>query len=318
VFFFFSMIKQESKNPRSARILKKREPHVRENVKTALFIKGPKSSEIVNYVMDDLYALKKPAAIKYNNKKSNDIKPFEDNASLEFFSTKSDASLFMFGSHSKKRPHNITIGRLYNYHILDLIEFGIVDYKPTEEFNQNVMPMLGSKPCFTIIGSQFQNDEKYTLAANLFVDFFRGQVTNNINLKGLEHVISLSVSDNGILQFRHYAIIMKKSGTRIPLVELEEIGPSIDFTWRRHQFGAEALRKESLLIPRILTPKKQKNVALNKFKDKVGTVHVSSQELDNIHNKVKKPKALRKRKSILFEDDSQPVLVAPKKKRKTK
>jgi len=179
--------------------------------------------------------------------------------------------------------------------------------------------MLGSKPCFTVMGSLFQNDEKYALAANLFIDFFRGQVTNNINLKGLEHVISLSASDKGIIQLRHYAIIMKKSGSRIPLVELEEIGPSLDFIWRRHQFGSDALRKEALQIPKILRPNKQKNVSRNTFKDKVGTVHVSTQELDRIHDRVKKPKALRKRKSILYDDDSQPVVVAPsKKRRKTK
>jgi len=307
-----------SKNPRSARILKKREPQVHENVKTAMFIKASKTSEIVGAVMNDLYALKKPAAMKFNKKQSNDIRPFEDNSSLEFFATKSDASLFLFGSHSKKRPHNIIFGRLFNYHILDMLELGIINYKPTEDFNQKVLPMLGSKPCITVMGSLFQNDEKYSLAANLLIDFFRGQVTNNINLKGLEHVISLSASDKGIIQLRHYAIIMKKSGTRIPIVELEEIGPSLDLIWRRHQFGADILRKDAMQLPKILRSNKQKNVSRNTFKDKVGTVHVSSQEVDRIHDKVKKPKALRKRKSILYDDESQPILVAPQKRRKTK
>jgi len=309
------IVQQPSKTPRGNRALKKREPQVHENVKSAMFIRGRKTSEVVMAVMDDLFALKKPAAIKYSHKKSNDVKPFEDTASLEFFSSKSDASLFVLGTHSKKRPHNLTIGRLFNYHILDLLELGIYDYKPIEDFDNSSVPMIGSKPCFSVIGSEFHNDEKYSLAANLIIDFFRGPIVDHINLKGLEHVISLSVSGNGNLQFRHYAIIMKKSGTRVPVVELKEIGPSIDFVWRRHQFGAEDLRKETFFIPKILTPKKQKNVTRNKFQDKVGTVHVSGQELTSIHNKVKKPKALRKRKSILFEDETQPVLVPPKRRK---
>jgi ribosome production factor 2 len=313
------------KNARSARFLKKREPQVIENVKTAMFIKGPKTSEVVTAVMDDLYALKKPAALKYNKKESNSMKPFEGTTSVEFFSTKSDASLFVYGTHSKKRPHNITIGRLFNYHILDLLELGIIDYKPMQEFNAKSLPMLGSKPCFTVIGAQFQSEEKYTLAANLIVDFFRGEIVSNINLKGLDHVISLSVGNNGVIQFRHYAIIMKKSGTRVPLVELEEIGPSIDFVYRRSQFGAEALRKESLAKPRVLNPRKQKNISTNTFRDKIGTVHVSTQDISHVHDKVKKPKALRKRKTLTQSEggdtdlsESGSSLPATKRRRKTK
>jgi ribosome production factor 2 len=179
------IVQEKAKTPRGKRVLQHREPLVTENVKTAMFIKGRKTSEIITAVMDDLYALKKPFCVKYSDKKSNDIRPFEDTVSIEFFSNKSDASLFVLGSHSKKRPHNITIGRLFNYHILDLVELGIYDYRPIEDFKSDDFPMLGSKPCFTVIGSEFQNDEKYSLVANLFIDFFRGEVVDRINLKGI-------------------------------------------------------------------------------------------------------------------------------------
>lgn len=41
--------------------------------------------------------------------------PFEDETAIEFFSNKSDASLFMYGSHSKKRPHNLVIGKVRQF-----------------------------------------------------------------------------------------------------------------------------------------------------------------------------------------------------------
>lgn len=66
--------------------------------------------------------------------KKNEIRPFEDINSLEFLSQKNDCSLFMVGSHSKKRPHNLIMGRMFNYQLLDMIELGVLDYKSIESF----------------------------------------------------------------------------------------------------------------------------------------------------------------------------------------
>ena len=61
--------------------------------------------------------LKKPNALLLA--KRNMTRPFEDSTSIEFLSKINDASLFMFGCHSKKRPHNIIIGKklIKNYHM---------------------------------------------------------------------------------------------------------------------------------------------------------------------------------------------------------
>ena len=66
--------------------------------------------------------------------KKNDIRPFESINSLEFLSQKNDCSLFMVGSHSKKRPNNIVMGRLFNYQLLDMVEFGVLDYQSMDTF----------------------------------------------------------------------------------------------------------------------------------------------------------------------------------------
>jgi hypothetical protein len=49
---------------------------------------------------------------------------------MEFLSQKNDASLFAFGTHSKKRPHNLVFGRLFDHHILDMVETGVAGAWP--------------------------------------------------------------------------------------------------------------------------------------------------------------------------------------------
>ena len=62
------------------------------------------------------------------------IHPFEDASSLEFFSEKQDASLFVVGSHSKKRPNNLTFARMFDHKLLDMVELSVTGYKSCQEF----------------------------------------------------------------------------------------------------------------------------------------------------------------------------------------
>ena len=64
------------KNARSKRALEKRESKEKENAKTAIFVRGTRTSEKVNVAMTELAALKKPDAVAFN--KRNDVLPFED------------------------------------------------------------------------------------------------------------------------------------------------------------------------------------------------------------------------------------------------
>ena len=69
------------------------------------------------------YALKRPQAVNFSRK--NDIHPFDDTSSLEFFASKNDASLFVTGLHSKKRPHDLVLTRMFDGRVLDMLELGI-------------------------------------------------------------------------------------------------------------------------------------------------------------------------------------------------
>jgi ribosome production factor 2 len=95
-------------------------------------MKSTSSSDLVSEALKDLYALKKPDAILFSRK--NEIRPFEDPRALEFFSTKNEAAFIVIASHQKKRPHCLTIARMYDYQLLDMIELSIIDYTMMEAF----------------------------------------------------------------------------------------------------------------------------------------------------------------------------------------
>ncbi len=51
---------------------------------------------------------------------------------------------------------------------------------------------------------------------------------------------------------RHYKVGLKKSGSRLPLVDLVEIGPAIDLKLRRTQWASEDLMKTATKQPKQL------------------------------------------------------------------
>lgn len=84
-------------------------------------------SNLCCFLKKKQYALKRPNAVYFSKK--NEIKPFEDEEKLEFFSRKNDTAHLVIGTHSKKRPHNLTFVRMYNHTMLDMYEFGIENPK---------------------------------------------------------------------------------------------------------------------------------------------------------------------------------------------
>lgn len=197
------------KNARSKRALAQRESKEFENAKTALFVKGVRTSEKVNIALTELAALKKPNAIPFN--KHNDVLPFEDASSLEFWSMKNDASLFVVGSTQKKRPDNLVWVRMFDGQVLDMLEMGIQAATSMKAF-KTPKPGVDMRPLFHFSGPEFNADADadrlgaaganpepqgaFLHLKSLFLDFFRGQELNpnHIALSGLEHVISVSVA----------------------------------------------------------------------------------------------------------------------------
>lgn len=282
------------KTQRGKRALEQRAPKNVENTKTALFLRGGKTSELVTQAMKDICLLKKPNAVMFQRK--NILRPFEDHTSLEFFSVRNDASLFIFGSHSKKRPHNLVLGRCFDGHILDMIELGIDKFVSIKKI-KTLKCSFGTKPCLLFSGQEFENDAVYKRLKNILIDFFRGPVIEKVRLQGLEHVLQFTAVD-GKIYMRSYRVLLKKSGSRTPRVELEEMGPSLDFVMRRTHLASDDLMKAATKVPKAVKPKKVKNVSYDSFGTKEGKVHMKRQDYAKLQTR--KMKGL-KRKSDTSE-----------------
>lgn len=115
---------------------------------------------------------------------------------------------------------------------------------------------------------------------------------NAIRLQGVEHVLSFTATEDNQILMRSHKIVLKKSGLRTPRIELNEIGPSIDFTIRRTKIASEDLYKLARKQPKQLKITRKKNISRDRLGNKHGRVHVGNQKLGSVQTR--KVRALRK------------------------
>ncbi|KAF2200409.1 Brix-domain-containing protein [Delitschia confertaspora ATCC 74209] len=295
------------KNARSKRALDKKAPQEHENAKSTLFLKGTKTSNVCQLAVKDLITLKNPFVQKFHKK--NDLHPFVDASSLEFFSEKNDASLMVFTISTKKRPDTLTLIRTFNHKILDMLELHIDadSFRAITQFKSKKCAS-GIKPMIAFHGAIFDspNQTKYTLAKSLFLDFFRGQEAQSVDVEGLQYMISISAQEEEegkpepTIHFRTYLIKTKKSGQKMPRVEVEEMGPRIDFRMGREKFPEEDMWKAALKKPKGSEPRTKKNIETDLMGDKIGKIHMGRQDFKDLQTR--KMKGLKRGRN---EDDNE-------------
>lgn len=314
--------------------LKKYEPKVFENPKKILFLRGTRTSSVVNDALNDLAAITKPHNKKL--KKRNGFHPFEGREHLEFLGFKNDCSLFCFTSDSKKRPHNVVVGRHFDFHILDMVELGIVaaDRLDMTLAKGKDVASLGGKPFFVFEGSEFVSDPTFVRLKSLLIDFFRGGSETEINLDGCDRVLAFSLrSENGedvcvapstecygtgpqrergntVLCMRHYALLKPTTAAAGPRgspcvdPQLIDIGPNFDFVLRRVSFATAAEFKAATRVPRAVMATLRstaENVTSDAMGNLRGQLHVGRQEVDQLN--LRRFKAHRNKRRLARGDD---------------
>ncbi|KAK5131757.1 hypothetical protein LTR08_000588 [Meristemomyces frigidus] len=298
------------KNARTKRFLDNKGPQITENPRTTLFLRYTSCSDILQLVLTDLHALKRPLAIKFSKK--NSIHPFEDPASLEFFSEKNDASMMVFASSSKKRPHCLTFVRFFGFKVLDMVEL-LVDPETMRTLAQfkNAKAAVGLKPLLSFSGSAFESPHAnaYTLAKSVFLDLFKGPDVANIDVEGLQYMIHFSVDEEEsdevkpMIHMRSYLIKTKKDAkATTPRVEVEEMGPRLDFRVGRVKEADTDVWKEAMKKAKGQEAKSKKNVDMDVIGDKVGRIHVGKQDLSQLQTR--KMKGLKRSRDVADDEEA--------------
>jgi ribosome production factor 2 len=314
---------RKPKTSRGKRAMEKRAPKVRENAKTQLVLRGSKTSPIISDVLKDLHKLKHSQSTYLPRRMGKRL--FEDSSSFEFLCQKNDTSFLAFGNHTKKRPSNLTLARLYDFSILDAYEFGVDEdtFRPMEYFTR-VMKEAGvdevfdtektfrydSKPLLVFQGEDFASDTVFKGLRNFFVDYLHGVEMRRLNLMGIDrvYVISAKLTNvdgaDGVRQkrqlfIRHYRVYFTQSrNPKLPAANLEEIGPRMDLTLRRHEHASDEVQKDAREKPEKQDAHKrkpkQKNVTHNEFGERTGRIHINRADQDLTKLKFKKIRVLRK------------------------
>lgn len=209
--------------------------------------------------------------------------------------------MIAFGSHSKKRPHNVTFVRTFSHRVLDMVEMGINPdtFRPMAAF-KTAKPGVGMKPLLGFSGAVFDEAESpYANVKSMLLDFFRGETVQAVNVEGLQYMVHISAAEKTDAEpappvhLRVYLIKTLKSGQKLPRVEVEEMGPRVDFQIRRMREADADMMKEALKKPKALQEKTKKNVQTDIIGDKVGRIHTGKQDFDKMQSR--KMKGLKKR-----------------------
>jgi ribosome production factor 2 len=280
--------KRAPKTRKGSRILKNRESRAVEEAKTALILAGNKASYEVQTMLKDLHRMRTPLSTLFI--RSHEIHPFEDLAKLEVLCGKYSHGLFAFGSTNKKRPFRLILGRLFDNQLLDMQEFSIKEYKPIQSFHKGDC-VLGSKPLVLFQGSSFESNESMKRSKSLLLDLFSGPRPNRVMLQGLEQVVVCSAIEAATpsagsatpILVKRFRMKMTKSASKLPHVDLEEIGPSFKMELDRTRDPDRERWKAAIKVPKEVKAKKVKNMSKDYMGKRRARVHLGKQDFDQIH-----------------------------------
>ncbi|CCF44428.1 ribosome biogenesis protein RPF2 [Colletotrichum higginsianum] len=208
--------------------------------------------------------------------------------------------------------------RTFGHKVLDMLELYLdpETFRTLAQFKGKKVP-IGLKPMLVFAGTAWDSPiaNEYTHARSFFTDFFRGEQTDKIDVEGLQWIVSITADEptaagegdvggaKPAIRLRAYTISTKRSGSKVPRVEVNEIGPRMDFRVGRMREPEEAMLKEAMKKPRGTEERTKKNITTDGMGDKMGRVHVGRQDLGDLQTR--KMKGLKRSRDVASEDEGE-------------
>ena len=168
---------------------------------------------------------------------------------------------------------------------------------------------VGLKPMLLFSGTPFESPvtNEYTLVKSFFTDFFKGEPADKVDVEGLQYIVSISAPEEvdgeakPSVHLRVYLIRTKRSGQKLPRVEVEEMGPRMDFRVGRVKEADESMLKEALRKARTSAERPKKNISTDIVGDKIGRIHLGKQDLKELQTR--KMKGLKRSRDVQDSED---------------
>jgi ribosome production factor 2 len=200
-------------------------------------------------------------------------------------------------------------------------------YRSIAQFKNREKIPIGMRPLMVFSGTAFESPvpNEFTLAKSLLIDFFRGETSDKIDVEGLRYIVSVTADEptttstsssssstvpsnstdpasKPVLRLRVYAIRTRRSGHKLPRVELEEHGPRMDFRLGRVFRADDALQKEAMKQARSPNEERtKKNISTDTMGDKIGRIHLGKIDLSGLQTR--KMKGLKRSRDVKDDDD---------------
>ena len=205
----------------------------------------------------------------------------------------------------------MTWARCFGGQVLDILELHVVEdtARALSQFKSEKCK-VGLKPLLSFSGAQFESpiSNQYTLAKSLFTDVFRGGESATVDVEGLQLMINFAAGEEvqdgsaAKIHMRCWRIVTKRSRQKLPRVEVEEMGPRIDFTIGRTKEAEASVWKEAMRKPKGVEAMVKKNVETDVVGDKIGRIHLGRQDLRELQTR--KMKGLKRHRDDEVDEDA--------------